>query len=64
MYYEILNDILTIHMNVVEGEVLGFPVSADEIDGPIGVSDGLEERLLIPHVDRDVQDLAQVSGHL
>ena len=49
-------------MNVVEGKVLGFPVSADEVDGPVGVLDSLHEGFLISNVDGNEENLAQVSG--
>merc|ERR1719383_1060921 len=52
----------SIAMNVVEGKVLGFPVSADEVDGPVGVLDSLHEGFLISNVDGNEENLAQVSG--
>ena len=50
-------------MDVEEAKVFRFPVSADEIDGPVGVLDGLIERRLVLDVDGDEENLTQISGH-
>ena len=50
-------------MNVVESEVFGLPLSADEIDSPVGISDGFLEGFLISDVDRHEEDLTQISRH-
>ena len=50
-------------MDVEEAKVFRFPVPADEIDGPVGVLDGLIERRLVLDVDGDEEDLTQISGH-
>ena len=54
--------ILTVAMNVVKSEILRFPVSADEVDGPVGILDGLHERFLVSHVDGHEKNLTQIPA--
>ena len=52
----------TLAMDVEKAKVLRFPVSADEIDAPVRVLDGLIERRLVLEVDGDEEDLTQIPG--